>query len=230
LGAGRKFSGTNEYTFRLVTFFFGTLLLLFFLMLKDGIGRSAVLFSILFAAVSPALVWYSRFYIHEMLLVCFSAGVIATVWRYLQSGKLVWMVIGGVFLGLMAGTKETWIIAAAAMICATAATAVWGSIDSKSSLFVNRIHLSACIAAFIAGIVVILLLYSSFYMNMGGVVDAVRSYGGYVKRGISGGVHEQPWYYYLWLLRYESAIVCLAVMGMLCVVFNIGMKLQYRRL
>jgi uncharacterized protein (TIGR03663 family) len=230
LFSGRDFSGTNEWTFRLVPVFFGILLLLLFLLLKDGIGRSAVIFSILFGAVSPALVWYSRFYIHEMLLVCFTMGVIASVWRYLQSGRLVWVILGGIFVGLMAGTKETWVIAVGSMLCSGIVTAVWCRFDTETPGLEHKGTIAGYSAAVLAALFVVVLLYTSFFMNMRGVLDAVQSYGVYVKRGISGGLHKQPWYYYLWLLRYESAIMSLAVMGGLCVIFTIGRKSQYRRL
>ena len=228
--SGKDFNGTNEWTFRLVPVFFGILLVVLILLLKDGIGRSAVFFSMLFAAVSPVLTWYSRFYIQEMLLVCFTAGVIETVWRYCQSGRPVWVITGGVFLGMMAGTKETWIIAVGAMIIAAVVTALWCRVDRGTPQLENKIQLSGSIAAVLAAAFVFVLLYSSFYMNMGGVLDAVQSYSVYVKRGISGGRHTQPWYYYVWLLRYESALMGLAVMGMLCIACNIGIKPQHRRL
>lgn len=230
LFAGRDFGGTHELTFRLVPVLFCVLLLLLFLLISDGIGRDAVVISMLFAAVSPVLVWYSRFYIHEMLLICFTAGVIASGWRYLQSGRPGWAAMSGLFLGLMISTKETWIIAAAAMLIAAGATAVWCRLDRRTPRCENEIQLYDCIAALVAAIAVIFLLYSSFCMNMRGLIDAVRSYAVYFKRGISGGAHIHPWYYYIGLLRYESGITCFALIGAVCISCNIGREPHTRRL
>ncbi len=48
-----------------------------------GFGPAAL--AALFAAVSPAMVYYSRYYIQETLLVAFSFGALVAFCRYLQA-------------------------------------------------------------------------------------------------------------------------------------------------
>ena len=75
----------DEVTLRLLPALFGAGFLLLLLLFVKGMGRTAVLFAGLFAALSPAMVYYSRFYIQEMLFVFFVLGFLGSLWRYLPS-------------------------------------------------------------------------------------------------------------------------------------------------
>ena len=77
LSSAKTLAELNEFTLRIVPVFFGLLLILTPLLLTKGLGQYAVVFAAIFTAISPAFVFYSRYYIHEMLLVCFTSGVIA---------------------------------------------------------------------------------------------------------------------------------------------------------
>ena len=66
--------GPSSFTLRIVPVFFGILLVLMPLLLTRGLGKSVAIVAVAFTAVSPAMVFYSRYYIHEMLLVCFTFG------------------------------------------------------------------------------------------------------------------------------------------------------------
>src|ERR1043165_1774157 len=55
-------------TLRLVTVAFGAGLLLLLLLFADGLDRTALIWAGVLLAVSPAMVFYSRYFIHEMLL------------------------------------------------------------------------------------------------------------------------------------------------------------------
>ena len=113
-----KYKDLTEFTVRIVPVFFSVLLILMSLLLVDGLGRLAVVIAALLTAVSPAFVFYSRYYIQEMLLVCFTFSVIGCGYRYVRSGKILWAISAGIFLGLMHATKETCIIAYGSMLAA----------------------------------------------------------------------------------------------------------------
>src|SRR5512140_3275027 len=72
LTAAPDYDHYSENRLRLVTVLFGLGLLVLLPLLIDGVGRIGFAWAALFIAVSPALVFYSRYFIHEMLLVCFS--------------------------------------------------------------------------------------------------------------------------------------------------------------
>src|SRR5579864_1809499 len=58
------FDHYSENRLRLVTVLFGLGLVLVVPLLSDGLGRQGVNWAILFAVVSPAMIFYSRYYIH----------------------------------------------------------------------------------------------------------------------------------------------------------------------
>src|SRR5438309_10269799 len=68
LTAAPDFNRFSEARLRAVTVFFGIALILPLLLVRDGLGTAGSVWAALFTAVSPAFVFYSRYYIHEMLL------------------------------------------------------------------------------------------------------------------------------------------------------------------
>src|SRR5262245_3293864 len=62
----------SETRLRLAPVLFGAGLILLLPLVIDGLGRRAMLWAAFFTALSPAMVFYSRYYIHEMLLVFFT--------------------------------------------------------------------------------------------------------------------------------------------------------------
>ena len=62
---------------------FGVGLILLLALLADGLSRAALCWAAFFTAISPAMVFYSRYFIHEMLLVFFTLVALAGGWRWL---------------------------------------------------------------------------------------------------------------------------------------------------
>ena len=75
LSGEKTLAGVSETTLRIVPVFFGFCLLLLILLLPD-IGPTASACAVILGAASPAMVFYSRYYIQETLLVCFAFGLI----------------------------------------------------------------------------------------------------------------------------------------------------------
>lgn len=96
-------------------------------------GRStwAMLVAATLAAVSPAFVYFSRYYIQEVLLVCFSMGLIGCGWRYLRRPHWAWAAGAGLCLGCMHATKETCLIAWGCMGLGLLATRLCNSFVSR---------------------------------------------------------------------------------------------------
>ena len=72
------------------------------------------------------------------------------------------------------------------------------------------------------------LFYSSFFTNPSGIGDWIRSFPIYGSRGLAGGRHDEPWFYYLQLVAFwrsggllftEGLILVLAAVGMAVAVF-----------
>jgi len=224
IGSAEKLTKVNEFTLRIVPVFFGVLLVLLLLLLADGLGWAAAVCAAVLTAVSPAMVFYSRYYIQEMLLVCFAFGVITCGYRYTQSKNLKWALAVGIFLGLCHATKETSIIVFGSMLLAIVLVVLiyrrQGGPPASMQKVVRFRHLVAAVAS---AIVISALFYSSFLTNLGGIGDSFRAYGSFLHRAGSGGVHTHPCYYYLKMLAFsryaggpawsEGFIIILAAAG-----------------
>ncbi|MFQ5654749.1 MAG: flippase activity-associated protein Agl23 [Planctomycetota bacterium] len=232
-----------------VLFSLGTLLLL--LLLFDGLGRGAALCAALLAALSPAMTFYSRYFIHESLLVFLTLAAIAAGWRFSQSGRLGWALLAGAALGLMHATKETCVIAFGCMAAALMIARVWGSrgdgattpatrsreatlTRSHGDRTQSRARLPHIGAALLAAACVSALLYSGFFSNPSGPLDSLRAYASYLDRAGGGDLHRHPWHYYLDILLFrgsgpgpawsEGLIVALAVVGAAATVARWGIE------
>ncbi len=218
ISSGKSFVALDEVTLRLVPALFGVGIVLLLLLLKDGFSGSAILFSGIFAAVSPLMVFYSRFYIQETLLVFFLLGVIAASWRYHLSRTWGWAAATGIFIGLAYATKETCVIAFGALFMGLLLARLFTKepLGEKPRLVHGFILIgSAALVAF--------LLFSSFFQNPKGIVDSILSFQSYFGKAGEAGFHSYPWPYYLKMLifsRYgsgpvwsEALILVLAVIG-----------------
>jgi uncharacterized protein (TIGR03663 family) len=203
-----KFKDLNEVTLRIVPVFFGLLLVLMPLLLFDGLGRSAAIIAAAMTAISPAFVFYSRYYIQEMLLVCFTFGVIACGWRYTQNKNICWAALTGVFIGLCHATKETSVIVFALILLALLLTLLMQRRQMSILNIVKAIKPRHFIVTILAAVAVSTLFYSSFFTNPDGIFDSFRAYITYFNRAGQNNLHIHPWYYYLdiltWVEGFES--------------------------
>jgi uncharacterized protein (TIGR03663 family) len=237
LASATKLTQVTEFILRIVPVVFSVLLVLLLLLTADGLGPRAAVCAAVLTAISPAMVFYSRYYIHETLLVCFTFGVIACAYCYTQNKNLLWTISTGIFLGLMHATKETCIIAFGSMLLALLLTFLTRGREHRAS----RIeHPASSIQPwhFIAGLavaaIVSALLYSSFLTNPVGILDSFRAYGAYFDRAGSNTLHIHPWYYYLKMLMYsrysdgpiwtEALIVLLAAVGFVAAMIRKGLS------
>jgi uncharacterized protein (TIGR03663 family) len=234
LSSVEKLTQVSELTLRIVPVFFGVLLVLLVLPAGEGLGPGASVYAAILTAISPAMVFYSRYYIQEMLLVCFTFGSIVFGYRYTRSKNITWALLTGISLGLMHATKETCIIAFGSMLLALLLMLLMGCPKGALVNAAKTIKPSHLIAGLAAGVIVSALFYSSFFSNPGGIVDSVRSYTTYFDRSGGNSLHIHPWYYYLKMLIYsrygdgprwtEALIVFLAVVGFIAAMTQKGLS------
>jgi len=196
----KDYRALTEAVLRAVPALAGVLLVAAHFWLIPYFGFPASACAALFTAVSPAMVYYSRYFIHETLLVLFTFGALLALWGYLRRPSLAWALAAGAMFGLMFATKETWIIAAACMGVAVVFAKAPG----------RRFVWSA--AAFAA---VAIVLMSSFGTHWRGVADSLLAYRTYLARGAGiDTAHVHPWYFYFSCLRGEWPVAALAAAGM----------------
>ena len=215
---------TSEVMFRLVPVAFGMGFIALLWLLRMELGRGGILCAAALAACSPALVFYSRYYIQETLLVFFTFLVIVAGWRYSRTLRWRWALLTGLGLGLMTATKETCIITFGAL--AAAVVLVVARRDRGPEVhrrWDQALFSGAGAAGVLVALAVAALFYSGFGSNLGGVLDMYRALPTYFERAGGGGLHDHPWYYYVKMLLFtqyvpgpwwsEGLIVGLAAVG-----------------
>jgi uncharacterized protein (TIGR03663 family) len=236
LAAGeRSLADLDETTLRLVPAVFGTGLLLLLLLFTGGLSREAALAAAALAAVSPAMTYYSRFYIQETLLVFFLAALIGAGWRYARTRSGWWALAAGFSAGMMYATKETSLILFGGLAAGLGIVSIMEKRRGRPVAFAAdkgvrapkaRTGLGAILHAGLflgAGAGTAVLFFSSFFRNPRGIVDSVLAIGASFTRAGHPGVHAHPWYYYLQTLAYfrsgggpvwsEAFVLFLAVAG-----------------
>ena len=184
-----------------------------------------MLWAAFFTAFSPAMVFYSRYYIHEMLLVFFTFLALGAAWRYWRDRKLGWALLAGAGFGLMHATKETFVLTLVAAALALGCNQAWNRLLDASGPPVKAPRLNPwhLVALFGVWALVAVLFFSSFFSNAAGVLDSVRTYLPWLHRAGGDSPHIHPWSFYFQRLLWfhvgkgpvwsEALIVVLAVVG-----------------
>jgi len=213
--SARKITEVTETQLRLVPALAGILLVGLLWLVREDLGFTAAVVAALLAALSPAMVFYSRYYIQEMLLVTATFAAMAAWWRLRhkaatggraetdavppgpdsESGAtdgrgfvaVPWLIVLGISIALMHASKETCILALFAM--AVAAVAVELPAIRRAGFRcepLKRIGVAASIVLLTAA-VVSAAFFSSFGSNPGGVGDSYAAFLHYAGRASGEG-------------------------------------------
>ncbi|MDP3852000.1 MAG: TIGR03663 family protein [Luteolibacter sp.] len=179
----------SKSTLRALPAIAGTLVLLLPLLWRKRFGDGPMLLAAAFMATSPLLVYYSRMFIHESLLVFFGMALWFMPRTAARRG------LPGFLLGLMFATKETFAIS----VLAWSGAAVLLAWENRRSLDFTAIIRTWWIPAALSLLAFILsagFLYTDGLQHPRGALDAVRTF--FVYETVEG--HDKPFTYYLQLL------------------------------
>jgi uncharacterized protein (TIGR03663 family) len=230
--------GLTTVAIRAVTATAGLMAVFVVLALRRQIGTVGALAAGSLLALSPGAVYVSRYFIHEMLLVCFTvAAVVATVswWQRRRARDLY---LAALAAGLMFATKETAVISAVVIGIAAAGAAALVELRARlsepgrglavgdmiaallqsSRRFAGTLRervgaqgLAGALAVFVATNV---LFYTSFFTHWHGAISALQTFAIWTKTGTSA--HPRPWHTYLeWLSIEELPLLLLGAAGAL---------------
>jgi uncharacterized protein (TIGR03663 family) len=227
----RTLAQTSEWQFRIVPVVFGVGLVLLLLLVIDGLGPWETVFAAVLTAISPAMVFYSRYYIQEIPFVFFTFCAIAAGWRHMHSKRTAWALLCGLSLGLMLATKETAVLSYAAMAAALLLTYLWGRRRGEEGFCMRRVLFSRRVLINeLLGLAICLLFVSGFFTNPRGAIDVFRALFNYLHRAGGVGIHDHPWDYYFRILLgldslpgpqwNEKLIAVMAVVGVLVALLN----------
>ncbi|MGB4862856.1 MAG: flippase activity-associated protein Agl23 [Tepidiformaceae bacterium] len=98
--------GANDYTSRVSAAIFGTAIVALPLLLRRRLGQAGTLAAVAFIALSPTLVYYSRFFREDIYMAFFTMLMVVAIWRYIDDGRSRWLyVLAAAFTGNVL-TKE----------------------------------------------------------------------------------------------------------------------------
>ena len=198
----RTLAELTETTVRLTPALAGTAAVLLVALAAAPLGWPMALVAAALLAVSPAAVYYSRYFVQETLLVAFALLVWVAAARWLKDRRWRWVLIAGGGLGLMQATKATAPLFVAMALVAWLAGRSGGrrvpgettAVDPRDGRGASTVAVLGAVACAVA---VAALFYSSFFAHPAGMRDAVATYLPMSGRvAASGGAHDKPWWYY----------------------------------
>jgi uncharacterized protein (TIGR03663 family) len=242
----RDAHGLTTFNIRLVTAAFGVGTVWLALLLRKRIGTVGALSAAALIGISPGAVYFSRYFIHEMLFVFFTAGIVVAILKYYDTARPLYLALAAASAGLMTATKETWIISGPVLLIALITTEVYiwlrqrstkkarkwkraiiephGTITERSRQTLERFGGASAVATYALVAIAVFLavnvfFYSSFFTNYPkGVRDALETLNLWSQRTHE---HGHPWWQYLeWLGEEESPLLVLGGLGALVAVWR----------
>jgi uncharacterized protein (TIGR03663 family) len=230
-------AGLSTFAVRSIPALCGTATVWLVLKLRRYLGVYGTLAAAVLVAVSPGMVYFSRYFIHEMLLVFFTLGTVVAVLYYHERARPVYLMLAVSSAAMMFATKETAALSAITMLIAWGLTALYFGITKRwrsepwepcwgkttDAPFLVRagcdrfvLFLAAAMALFAA---VYVLMYSSFGTNFPqGIYDSFTAFQYWAKTGSSAHTHDF-FTCLTWLQQEEWASLFLGAAGMLLVFY-----------
>jgi uncharacterized protein (TIGR03663 family) len=225
-------AGLSTFAIRMVPGIFGIATVWLLLSTRRCLGALASLSAALLLTLSPAHLYFSRYFIHEVLFIFFTLALVMAALRYGETGKPRDLIWGATAAALLFATKETSVITFAVLLLA------W--LCGHSYLLLKRSKTPSSIApppastallphsrgirwlviAVLLFIGINVLLYSSFFSNFPqGVYDSLRTYRYWVSTGANK--YQSEWYtYFQWLWQQELSIFLLGVLGIVVALYQ----------
>jgi len=192
--------GHSPLSLRIVTALFGFLLCFTPLLVRRYMGKAGVLASMSILAVSPSSVFYSRYAIHEMLLVFFVTIASLCLFLYLHKGKIYYLIISALSLSYAAATKETVIISIAALGFGVL-LALFFTQKSEEGLWrkkgIGNFLKSRFAIQYLFMIIILFFLGLFTWFNKREVLEFLMSYSFYLNLGTEKAGHTKSWPYFL---------------------------------
>ncbi|MDT7689675.1 MAG: hypothetical protein QOE46_2434 [Acidobacteriota bacterium] len=229
----------NTWVLRSVPVLFGIGTVWLVLTLSRRVGRVAALTSAALVAVSPACVFYSRYFIHEMPFVFFTLGIVVAVLRFQETGASHYLLLAAGSAAMLFATKETAFISVGTLGLAWLSAFVWeklvgggrGSRNARTRRgeevggFANFRASGQATAAIVAAVALFVFVwiafYSSFFTNWKGVFwDSFKAFDIWKETGMSE-FHSKPANTYIkWLVKEDAPILVLGCLGTLVALFE----------
>ncbi len=219
--------GLSTFAIRLVTAIFGIGVVWLVLCLRRYLGTFGAWSAAALTTVSSGMMFFSRYFIHEILFVFFTLATIVAWLKFRETGRPKYLYLAASSLSLLGATKETWIITLAVWLIAIPCTNLYIRVADRVLKRQPDPELEVPAAppqesprvlyptAAIIFVIVWILFYSSFFTNFPqGLLDSIRTYGYWTKTGGTANIY--PWTQDLdWLFRAETGALLLGAAGII---------------
>ena len=204
--------GRNVESLRASTVIFGSLLCVTPFLFRKWLGNTAAWIAAFILAVSPALVFYSRYAIHETPFVLATILFFYYWLRIRDEGMRGKNIAGfGITLGVMAGLKENFVLFGASL--GLAEVLLWLHSRKTPVTFNRRFWLGLLAGTAIAS-VIILITYTGFFQDPNGIQNFFKAFALWFQTGEKGNGHQKPFEYWLKIM---GALEWYALLGLLLV-------------
>jgi uncharacterized protein (TIGR03663 family) len=228
--------GLSTFVIRLVTAVFGVGVVWLMLCLRRWLGSAGSLAAAAFAAVSPGLVFFSRYFIHEILFIFFTLGIIVAWLYYRERGEQLYLMLASASAAMLFTTKETWIITTAVWLIAIPCTVFYLRLRKRVDASAEPPRAVIAISDqerrkwwFHAGLLFVaigVLLYTSFFTYPRGILEAFLTFTYWTRTG-EHGIYNREWStYFTWLWQEESPILLLGGAGTLLALLRARSRLM----
>jgi uncharacterized protein (TIGR03663 family) len=232
--------GDNETSARLLAVVLGTVMIALPYFLRSYLTRPGALLAALMITVSPSLVYYSRFIRDDIYLACFTLILFICIVRYLERHEARYVYIGAAAMALAMASMEAAYLnffIFGSFLVLQIVRELWfrrsGADQTPVLAALRATSLDTWLTGISVFIVIVVLLFSTFFTNPSGIWDAHHAlfhpgqtpFWATDRVDILGGVaywlaqHDvqrggQPWFYYLLVLPlYEQLAVVFGIAG-----------------
>ena len=204
--------GDSDLVGRILPALFGTLIvpLLYPIYRLGYLDRKQTLVAALFLAVSPCMVYFSRFLRNDIYIAFFTLALLVAILYYFERGEMRYALLAGVAAGFGMSTKENMPIV----------LLIFGAFFLYL-VWTRKVRLPAhWIRDLVLGGVVVVGIMAVFYSSFGahpevlldGWIKAIEHWTSMHQMQRLGG---PPYFYILLFILYEIPILALAVVGVL---------------
>ena len=102
-----KIFGDSDFTARFLHALLGSFLVFLPYFFRSKLGNLGAIFSALLIAVSPSLLYFSRFARNDIIVVFLTLSLVVVIWNYIDSGKRRNLYLISIITALLFCTKET---------------------------------------------------------------------------------------------------------------------------
>lgn len=99
--------GPTDFSARVMAATLGTLMILLIYFLRDWLTRPGAFAAAVFVAISPTLMYFSRFTREDIYTGFWTLGLVVAMWRYLADRREVYLYLAAAFLSFSFATKES---------------------------------------------------------------------------------------------------------------------------